>query len=65
MIENEIAVMQQARHDNIVKLMNYSEDEKHYFIVTDLCNAGDLSTFLKLHKRLNEKLAKIIIKQII
>ena len=35
-------MLQQLTHPNILKLIEYFEDEKNYYIITELCNGGEL-----------------------
>ena len=39
---NEINVLRNLDHPNIVKIYEYFEDEKRFFIVTELCKGGEL-----------------------
>ena len=34
--------MQQLDHPNILKLIEYFEDDKNFYIITELCNGGEL-----------------------
>lgn len=41
-LKNEIEVMKQVDHPNIVKLYDVYEDEKYFFLVMELCKGGEL-----------------------
>jgi len=41
-VRNEILILQNIDHPNIVNYMETLEDEKHIFLVMDLCTGGDL-----------------------
>ena len=38
----EIAIMKIMDHPNIIKLFEIFEDEKKYYLVTELCKGGEL-----------------------
>lgn len=42
MFFNEINVLRNLDHPNIVKMYEFFEDDKRYYIVTDLCKGGEL-----------------------
>lgn len=48
----------------MVKFYDYFEDNRHCFLVEELCTKGDLETFVvsKPRKRLDEPLAVIFFK---
>ena len=51
-LENEIKILKDTSHDNIVKL--YSSDIEtplHRYLVTEYCNGGDLNTCLEYYKK--------------
>ena len=52
-------------HPNIVKLHDISEEKNRYYIVTELCEGGDLFTRLERHRRFSEKDAINMLKQIL
>lgn len=39
---NEIDILKQMDHPNILKLYEFFQDQKRYFLVTELCNGGEL-----------------------
>lgn len=39
---NEIDILKQLDHPNILKLYEFFQDQKRYFLVTELCNGGEL-----------------------
>ena len=47
----EISIMKDIKHKNIIHLYKFLESEKHYYLVTDYCNQGDLSNYLKNTKK--------------
>lgn len=39
---NEINVLKNLDHPNIVKIYEYFEDDKRFYIVTEICSGGEL-----------------------
>ena len=64
-IENEVSLLRVMRHKSVVKLFETFETEKHYLFVMELCAGGDLLSFVRKRRKLNETLAKYLFKQII
>ena len=55
-LENEIKILKDTSHDNIVKL--YSSDIEtplHRYLVTEYCNGGDLNTCLEYYKKTKKR----------
>ena len=42
LLENEVTVMQSLNHPNIIKLVDVSITSNNIYIITELCNQGDL-----------------------
>lgn len=53
------------RHSSVVKLFETFETEKHYLFVMELCAGGDLLSYVRKRRKLNENVAKYLFKQII
>ena len=53
------------RHTSVVKLFETFETEKHYLFVMELCAGGDLLSYVRKRRKLNENVAKYLFKQII
>ena len=64
-IENEISLLRVMRNKSVVKLYETFETEKHYLFVMELCAGGDLLSYVRKRRKLNETLAKYLFKQII
>jgi calcium-dependent protein kinase len=41
-LTNEIQLLRQVTHPNILKMYEFYEDEKRYYLVTELCSGGEL-----------------------
>jgi len=39
---SEISILKELDHPNILKLYEFFQDHKRYFLVTELCNGGEL-----------------------
>lgn len=50
----EITIHHQVKHRNIVELLNYFYDDKHVYLILELCSHGDLERYLKEKKTLSE-----------
>ena len=61
----EIDLMKKLSHPNITKILEYFESEKYYLIIMEYINGGNLFSFVKKRRKLNEKLAKFLFIQII
>jgi len=46
-LQNEIDILKQVDHPNIVKLHDIYEDEKHFFLVMELMTGGEVSFILE------------------
>lgn len=41
-LKREITILQQVKHDNIIRLLDVFEDERYLHLVTELCTGGEL-----------------------
>ena len=69
-IDNEIAILKDIDHPNIVKLYDVKETSQYYYLVTEYCNGGDLSGCLeeyqdKHNKPFPEEVVQYLMKQIV
>ena len=69
-IENEISILKEINHPNIVNLIEIKNTEEKLYIVQEYCNGGGLDKFLeKYHaenkKGLPEKMVQYIMRQIL
>lgn len=66
-LNKEIAIMNMAKHENVLALLAHyiSMNEEFVYLVLEICNAGDLSTFLRNRedKRVGEELTQDLIRQ--
>lgn len=64
-VVQEIQILQKlVHHRNIVKLFDSFETKSHLCFVMELCAGGDLLSYVRRRKRLEEGHARVIFKQI-
>ena len=61
----ETNLMRKLNHPNITKILEMFEDEKYILIIMEYINGGNLFSFVKKRRKLNEKISKFLFKQII
>jgi serine/threonine protein kinase len=54
-LKNEINILQSLKHPNIVKYDDIKKTKKHFYIVMDYCNGGELSKALEKYQIKNGK----------
>ena len=54
--------MKELDHPNILKIYEYFEDDTKYYIITDICNGGDIFDEIEKNGNYNEFDASLIIK---
>lgn len=62
---NEIEILKQLDHPNILKLFEFFQDQKRFFLVTEFCNGGELFDKIAEEQYFSETDAAKIIKQIL
>lgn len=65
MLFNEINILKDIDHPNIVKMYEYFEDEKRYYIVTELCKGGELFDEIIARGKFNEHDAAVLMKAVL
>lgn len=61
----EIDILRQLDHPNIVRLYEVFQDEKRYYLVTELCTGGELFDEITNKSYFSEQDAAVIIKQVL
>ena len=69
-LENEISILNKLKHPNIIKLYDLKKTKKHYYLVTEYCNGGELTKALenyqyKYGRPFPEDLVQYFMRQII
>lgn len=62
---NEISVLRSLDHPNILKLYEFYQDEKNYYIITEYCSGGELFDRVIANGFLSEAVAAEYMKQIL
>ena len=67
---NEIKILKELHHRNIVRFFDLKQTTSHYYIIMDYCNGGSLFTCLKKYKKkyhhpFSEKIVQYLMKQIV
>ena len=62
---NEVSVLRALDHPNILKLYEYYQDEKNYYLITELCNGGELFDRIISHGSFSEAIAATYMRQIL
>jgi serine/threonine protein kinase len=69
-LKNEIIILQNLKHPNIVKYEDVKKTKKHFYIVMEYCNGGELSQALekyqkKFGKPFSQEIVQHLMRQII
>jgi calcium-dependent protein kinase len=65
MLKNEIAILKDMDHPNIVKMYEFLEDEKRIYIVTEICKGGELFDEILNRSKFDEKDAATVMRQLL
>jgi calcium-dependent protein kinase len=65
MLKNEIEILKDLDHPNIVKMYEFLEDEKRYYIVTEICKGGELFDEILNRSKFDETDAACVMKQLL
>ena len=69
-LANEIMILKNLNHPNIVKFQDLKKTKNHYFLIMECCNGGELADALDKYKQKNgtafpEELVQHFMRQII
>ena len=62
LMKNELKVLEETSHPNVMRIYELLNDEKFYFVVSELIRHGELYDFVVKRGGITEKDVKIIIK---
>lgn len=65
MLKNEIAILKDLDHPNIVKMFEFLEDDKRIYIVTEICKGGELFDEILNRSKFDENDAAIVMRQLL
>ena len=68
-LKSEVTILRKLNHPNIIKLKEVKKTKKHFYIVMEYCNGGDLSKTLekyqnKYRKPFSEEIVQYLMRQI-
>ena len=63
-LEQEISIMRDYLHPNIVQLYEHFSSSRYIYLVLELCPGGDLSKFIKKFHRIEEVIAQGFLRQL-
>ncbi len=63
-LRNEILIMQNLKHPNIVRLYDVIETQNNIYVITEYCSDGDLESYLAKKRFFSEKEAIAIMKDV-
>ena len=64
-ITNEIQVLKSLDHPNIIKIYEFYQDDKNYYLITELCSGGELYDRIIKMKNFSEAKAAQLMKQVL
>jgi len=64
-LNNEINILKALQHKNVVRLHETFTNDHYLLIVNELCEGGDLLSYVRKRRKLTEPIAKLIFKQIL
>ena len=62
MIASESLVMKELDHPNIARMFETFEDDKRFYIITEICKGGELFDEIIKRERFCERDAAVVIK---
>ena len=67
---NNISILKDLNHPNVIKFFELKETQDKYYIVTEYCNGGNLKEYINTyknihHKNLTEEIVQYIMRQIV
>eukprot|EP00826_Nyctotherus_ovalis_P048980 TRINITY_DN5843_c0_g1_i14.p1 TRINITY_DN5843_c0_g1~~TRINITY_DN5843_c0_g1_i14.p1 ORF type:complete len:482 (-),score=166.20 TRINITY_DN5843_c0_g1_i14:125-1570(-) len=65
LVKKELEILRTLDHPNIVKLFEYYEDAKRFYLVTEYCEGGNLFDSISKAGRVAEPLAARIMRQVL
>ena len=64
-IQNEITALKTIEHRNIMRLYETFTSDNFLLMVMELCGGGDLLSYVRKRRKLEEPVAKLIFKQVL
>lgn len=64
-IQNEVSMLSLMRHRNVIKFFERLEAPNHHLIFMEVCQGGDLLSYIRRRKNIEENVVKYFFKQVI
>ncbi|KAJ5125016.1 uncharacterized protein N7515_008841 [Penicillium bovifimosum] len=64
-VDNEMKIMKDLRHPNIVQYIDYHEHDRWIYIIMEYVPGGELSTYLQSQGRIPEEMVRTIARQVL
>ncbi|KAL1880843.1 Protein kinase protein rad53 [Paecilomyces lecythidis] len=64
-VDNEMKIMKDLRHPNIVQYEGYHEHDRWIYIIMEYVAGGELSTYLQMQGKIPEDMVKSIARQVL
>ncbi|PYH47988.1 serine/threonine-protein kinase [Aspergillus saccharolyticus JOP 1030-1] len=64
-VDNEMQIMRDLKHPNIVQYIDHHEHDRWIYIIMEYVPCGELSTYLQLHGKIEEDMVKPMARQIL
>lgn len=65
LLGKEIEILKSLKHENIVSLLDFEENNEQILLVMEYCNAGDLAEYLQKQGTLSEDTIRTFLQQIV
>jgi calcium-dependent protein kinase len=65
MLFNEINILKEIDHPNVVRMYEFFEDDKRFYLIQEICKGGELFDEIIARGKFSEQDAAVIIKQIL
>ena len=67
---NEVSILRNISHKNIVKIIDLKKTKNHYYIIMEFCNGGslgkNLEKYMEMYKKpFSEKIVQYIMRQVV
>ena len=64
-LRNEVDIMKKVNHPNIIRIFEFFEEEKRFFVVMERCDGGELFEEILKRQQFSEAHAAIIVRQLL
>ena len=63
--QREVNAMAFLKHPNLISLKDFLWDDDNFYLIMDLCEGSELLAYLQKHKKVEEPMAALIMKQVL